>query len=322
MGRKWWKKQRRKRQQQKKGNTVVSAASNSPYTHTAHVAKPCHEGVVGVFQKGHVAFWAGKARDVQQYNDWDLMICFSDRESSWENNDPQPYLTFNDAARKLVSPEILMAATRCPYIGINWPDFGEPDLGIAWWETLVKDIFAMDQEQVNVAVCCTGGHGRTGSALAILHHLCWPDAADDPVTMLRRIYCNNIVESQAQIRYIQEITGRNIKAGPAWVGARGGSSYWSQYEIGEKQTEDSKAQGSAAATKLAEIQTASELDTMRGSDIAAAALKTAKMDEEDGLDDEFIPVGSNKLKPGFIYRPIRNAAGDIIGWTERKDVAI
>ena len=60
---------------------------------------------------------------------------------------------------------------------------------------------------------CQGGHGRTGTALAIIGALsnCIPPGVD-PVAEVRRRYCDLAVESAAQIEYIEAITGREVKA--------------------------------------------------------------------------------------------------------------
>lgn len=334
MGRKWWKKNKRRHHKQKlkaKAPTVIAPVADKPKVTTWEPQPICHEGVVGVFMKEKLHFWAGKARDVHQWNDWDLVICFSDRDSQWEDNDPRPFFTHNQSALKLLSPELFMQAPRAPFIGIDWPDYGSPGLSRAWWEQLIADLMRIDKETVNVAICCTGGHGRTGSALSILHGLCWPNAVEDPVEMVRRIYCRHCVESTSQIEYIEDIVGREIKAKPSWIRPIGGgkpsgaSGYYSQYTT----PGDNKPQGSAAATKLAEIETARALNEKK--DYAAIVQKAVENRLKDDYADEsedvwkqedFVPFGADMMKPGFTYSPIMNAAGDIIGWKERKDVTI
>ena len=329
MGRKWWKKAKRKKQKAKAQQIMAQPVTTGRNATTSYSMPACHEGVIGVFGKDNLKFWGGKSRDVHMYNDWDLVLCFSDRDSQWENNDPSPLCTSNEQARRLLSPELFMFQQRAPYIGLDWPDYGCPDFGRAWWDTLLGDLKKIEKDgDINVALCCTGGHGRTGSALAILHSLCWPNAYEDPVTMIRRIYCHNCVESASQINYIQNVIDREIKAKPAWssTGTRTASSsgYYSQYEIGDRQP-----QGSAAATKLAEIETAAALN--RDKDYVSIVEKAIDKRLQEAADydgeevwqqEDFIPFGADQMKHGHIYTPIQNAAGDIIGWKERKDVAI
>jgi protein-tyrosine phosphatase len=69
---------------------------------------------------------------------------------------------------------------------------------------------------------CQGGHGRTGTALAILGCLLGviPEGAD-PVVWVREHYCLEAVETSKQISYIEKITERKVKATA--------SSGWGQY---------------------------------------------------------------------------------------------
>jgi hypothetical protein len=91
------------------------------------------------------------------------------------------------------------------HIKIDWPDYGVPMVGKNGWEALVKDL-----ENINgkVIVACTGGHGRTGTTLAIIGYLSgrW-DKAINPIRHLRGIYCDKAVESYEQREYVYEMTG-------------------------------------------------------------------------------------------------------------------
>ena len=83
------------------------------------------------------------------------------------------------------------------------PDFGVlPDdiLQIA-----IQKILDRKTADKKVGIFCMGGHGRTGYLTAIvlgkLGH-------DDPIGFLRKHYCNNAVESIAQIKHIAEVLGK------------------------------------------------------------------------------------------------------------------
>jgi len=58
--------------------------------------------------------------------------------------------------------------------------------------------------QGRVLVHCMGGHGRTGTALAILLGLSGA-MKKDPVAWLRKHYCEEAVETKKQIEYIQSL---------------------------------------------------------------------------------------------------------------------
>jgi protein-tyrosine phosphatase len=65
-----------------------------------------------------------------------------------------------------------------------------------------------------VVVHCWAGHGRTGTALAILAVLLGAAPPGDPVAWLRSVYCREAVETDGQLRYVGEITGRPVAAPP------------------------------------------------------------------------------------------------------------
>lgn len=79
---------------------------------------------------------------------------------------------------------------------VNWPDFGSPQCGTKFWQILAERIKA---RHMPILVYCFGGHGRTGTALSILYGL-WGQS--DPISHIRKVYCNEAVESPEQIDYI------------------------------------------------------------------------------------------------------------------------
>jgi hypothetical protein len=93
-------------------------------------------------------------------------------------------------------------------IRINWPDGGVPVLTEKDWRSLIKKLRNVrsrsNKETLHILVCCVGGHGRTGTALAILAALTGIAPAD-PVIFVRAEYCRKAVETKAQCRYIREI---------------------------------------------------------------------------------------------------------------------
>lgn len=123
----------------------------------------------------------------------------------------------NDEARSILPPSLLHD-TKGARIAIEWPDFEVPELGAVWWNDFIA--WAIEQaeratiaEPFTIAVHCEGGHGRTGTAAAIL--ACGFDMVPEgqcPVTWLRNVYCSSAVESDEQIRYITLVTGREVKA--------------------------------------------------------------------------------------------------------------
>lgn len=105
-------------------------------------------------------------------------------------------------------------------IAVKWPDMGTPRVGPEFWPALLADLFGLINREGDqtLFVGCFGGHGRTGTALAILGSLLdgIPPTAD-PVRWVRNTYCAQAVETYTQIDYIQAVTGRVSKSKPAPV---------------------------------------------------------------------------------------------------------
>jgi hypothetical protein len=96
---------------------------------------------------------------------------------------------------------------------LAWADQQIPPLGRDDWLNLTKSLLASSYE--NMYVCCFGGHGRTGTCLAILGclltelgHPGIPQQAE-PITWVRRHYCQDAVETSWQAHYIAYVTDRD-----------------------------------------------------------------------------------------------------------------
>ena len=82
---------------------------------------------------------------------------------------------------------------------LAWDDFSVPTLQASFWRLLARRIVEV---RLPVLVFCQGGHGRTGTALAILLGL-W--GVKQPMQYVRDHYCTEAGESVAQIRYLDSI---------------------------------------------------------------------------------------------------------------------
>lgn len=107
------------------------------------------------------------------------------------------------------APELRMAlgkwAAPCPYIHIECEDQMAPAIDRAAWVALKDYLATLDGP---VAVMCEGGHGRTGTALAILGTLSGAiPQGTNPINWVRSYYCEDAIESWAQEAYIAEILG-------------------------------------------------------------------------------------------------------------------
>lgn len=85
---------------------------------------------------------------------------------------------------------------------IDWKDGDVIAFKGDFWNLLIQEIRFQKR---NVYVGCVGGHGRTGTVLAIFAGLL--GVTKDPISFIRKSYCINAVETFSQVKYIEEITG-------------------------------------------------------------------------------------------------------------------
>jgi protein-tyrosine phosphatase len=96
-------------------------------------------------------------------------------------------------------------------ISINWPDYDVPNLGKKFWQAFVATLLKKSAKtEYSIYVGCLGGHGRTGTAMAIIAHLLGICKNEDPVTFIRNKHCKNAVESERQLKYIEKICGISL----------------------------------------------------------------------------------------------------------------
>lgn len=181
------------------------------------VRKYCHNDPTLLFSIGKARIWGGSKDSMLDRSDWALVITAAQIRFDCP-------VAVNEGAAELIPLVLSMADWKePPIIRIDWPDYGVPALPKEWWKLLVETLKGVEGD---VAVCCQGGHGRTGTALAILATLSGrvPKKAD-PVLWLRQKYCKEAVESASQLMYFTHVTGKKTSAEEPkkWYGQ--GSSY-------------------------------------------------------------------------------------------------
>jgi hypothetical protein len=108
------------------------------------------------------------------------------------------------AERKIVNagpPEFLKLNKYFPkpprVVRIIWDDCQALEAPLKFWQDLVELIEPTDK----VVVCCFGGHGRTGTALAAMMIATgWKPG--DAVDLIRKDYCDKAVETKSQVDYL------------------------------------------------------------------------------------------------------------------------
>jgi len=88
-----------------------------------------------------------------------------------------------------------------PVIRIKWKDMSVPPVGAEFW----VDVWDLLPEGHTI-ICCHGGHGRTGTALAALlvTRPYQPCSAEEAIKEVRE-YCPCAIETEEQENYIYEL---------------------------------------------------------------------------------------------------------------------
>lgn len=164
---------------------------------------PCHTGTIHVFSHNGVNYHGGGSSRQMEYWSSAIILDLADNFSpSFE-------------LKNFVMPE-LDEELDCRIISVDWSDYSVPKLSKSFWTNLIIGLERISTEEggdLDVIVCCVGGHGRTGTALSILSSLCNAVPLEScPVEWLRLNYCESAVESQSQIGYIEKITGLKVQA--------------------------------------------------------------------------------------------------------------
>ena len=144
-----------------------------------YVSRCTHKGNVLIFEQGNLRVYGGGSSRGASLIPGGLII------------DLAGFLFEDDVKVSGFSCPHLLAYTSPRSIVIPWRDGKTLSWPRGAWKGLVEDLQAEAKKHpLEVLVACMGGHGRTGTALAILSH--WAGVippGKDPIQWLRSIYC-------------------------------------------------------------------------------------------------------------------------------------
>lgn len=164
---------------------------------------PGHKDAALVLKK-RINVWAGAANKTSEFPAKALILDLANRYTNGLRGEGI------ELPPELVSKRIVF----------DWPDMSKPYLFKDEWKILTDWLLEQDVvRKYGLYVACLEGHGRTGTALAILAHYFdeWNDNVD-VVRMIRRKYCYKAVETATQIEYFEKMTGRKTKCVGSNVG--------------------------------------------------------------------------------------------------------
>jgi protein-tyrosine phosphatase len=183
----------------------------------------------GCVHKGLTALWdlpsgglvfAGKKSDLE--GDYELILdCTGDKIPATSTSP----LSISGPRVEAFSHLLQFRRKPATHLHIDWPDAGVPPVTPEIWRAIIESV------KGNLAVCCVGGHGRTGTALVALwmaQH--YDEKRDEPkprlsdiVTWIRKEHCENAVETMVQVQYLRELAVK--------FGYETGNTIYSSYSL-------------------------------------------------------------------------------------------
>lgn len=178
-----------------------------------NIHKTCHKGPVLVLESRGLVIYGASANEADEnFYDFNLVISLDWCRPKY----PQSNLTSIGFQRLTNSDNFT------EHMILKWPDMGVPTLTKEFWIELAYQLRkkGRDKERFykkyKVMIHCIGGHGRTGTALAILTNLC-SDKISNPefhdsklLEIIRAKHCEKAVETARQIDYIEYILGLKL----------------------------------------------------------------------------------------------------------------
>lgn len=143
--------------------------------------------------------YAGKKYDVDKAVDnYDIVLNLT----GWSlQNDKKHIIPFAEMSKWCKKDKTVY---KYKEICLDWPDMGLVDLPVQFWQELIK---LFEKKKSKVLMFCIGGHGRTGTAMAVLLVLGLGYTPEKAVEWVRTNYCKQAIETWKQINYVYSMVG-------------------------------------------------------------------------------------------------------------------
>ena len=147
------------------------------------------------FESNGIEFWGSSQKTLSnfEFKDSDLIISCNS-QSLFQNyfviSSPQ---NFGTDIKK----------TRYEQIILKWDDYSEPPeaIGLKFWKDIIN--YAVRNNKKRILCCCSGGLGRTGTALSCLLLASGLEVyPDEAISYIKVFYNKFAVETQGQAEYI------------------------------------------------------------------------------------------------------------------------
>ncbi len=178
--------------------------------------KSCHNGPnLVIDREGLQVYGASLYEAEDNYYNYDLIIslgiyCKPNKEKGIAKSRIKSVGLERVIEKFIYQPEHLV---------LDWQDYGVPFLSKEFWLELVRVLKKKGRDRsrhnngngkYKVMLHCQGGHGRTGTALAILAGLVYGSEEgwnERIVKKIREKHCSHSVENDSQLEYVEKITG-------------------------------------------------------------------------------------------------------------------
>jgi len=172
---------------------------NKPVSYISYASTVCSHPPTHVINGTTWNIYAGRQNDVDKAADnFDIVLNLTGWPLQSEKEHVIPFQELSKWKKKYKTDY------KYKEICLNWPDMGVVNLPKEFWLDLIK---LFDKKKSKVLMFCIGGHGRTGTAMAVLMVLGLGYTPEKAVAWVRDNYCKQAIETWKQINYVYSMVG-------------------------------------------------------------------------------------------------------------------